>query len=249
MMKRLSVFLLIVLLSLFAKSVFALTGDEILKMAEDAMNAPQDRTATEKMLLIEADGTKKEREIRFYQKGSDKRLVVFLSPADVEGVGFLSLSEDRMYLYLPAFRKVRRIASHIKNEDFMGTDFSYEDMAETEYTDDYMATLENEEAAQYVLELRPRPDADVSYLKQRMWVDRKTLIPIKTEYYSKGGKLIKVMNAEKIEQVDGYWFPMQITMETVKTGHRTLLEIIEIKHDAGLSDNSFTERNLKRQAR
>ncbi len=248
-MKRLSMVLLIVLFSLIARSVFAQTGDEILKMAEDAMNAPQDRTATENMLLIKADGTKKQRKIRFYQKGSDKRLVVFLSPADVRGVGFLSLSEDRMYLYLPAFRKIRRIASHIKNEDFMGTDFSYEDMAETEYTDDYTATLENEGADQYVLELRPHPDPDVSYSRQRMWVDKKTFIPVRTEYYSKGGKLIKVMRAESIKEVDGYWFPMKITMKTVKTGHKTLLEIVDIKHDTGLSDRFFTERNLKRQAR
>ena len=70
----------------------------------------------------------------------------------------------------------------------MGTDFSYEDMAETEYTDDYTATLETEEANQYVLELKPRPDADVSYSKQRMWVDKETFIPIKTEYYSKREK-------------------------------------------------------------
>jgi outer membrane lipoprotein-sorting protein len=248
-MKTIKTVLTIALLFLVAKSGFALTGDEILKRAEDAMNAPKDRTATEKMVLMKADGAEKRRTIRFYQKGSDKRLVVFLSPADVKGVGFLSVSEDRMYLYLPAFRKVRRIASHIKNEDFMGTDFSYEDMAETEYTDEYLATLEQEEANQYVLELRPRPGADVSYSQQRMWVDKKTFIPTKTMYYSKGGKLVKEMTAEDIKEVDGYWFPMKITMKTVKTGHRTVLEVSVIKHDAGLSESFFTERNLKRQAR
>lgn len=234
---------------LFSQSAFALNGDEILKKAEDAMNAPLDRVATEKMTLLKADGSEKVRDVKFYQKGSDKRLVVFLSPADVKGVGFLSLSEERMYLYLPAFRKIRRIASHIKNEDFMGTDFSYEDMSETEYTDDYTATLIKEEAGQYILELTPRPDADVSYSKQITWVDKKTFIPTKTEYYSKGGKLAKVMRAEKIEQIDGYWFPMKMTMEKVKTGHRTLLEMVEIEHDSGLSDDFFTQRNLKRQAR
>lgn len=241
--------LLAALTCLNGKNVYALTGDELLKRAEDAMNAPQDRTATEKMTLIKADGSKKMREIRFYQKGSDKRLVVFLFPADVRGVGFLSLSEERMYLYLPAFRKVRRIASHIKNEDFMGTDFSYEDMAETKYTDDYTARLEKEEAGRYVLELSTRPDADISYSRQRMWVNKKTFIPVRTEYYSKGGKLIKVMTSENIEEVDGYWFPMKMTMETVKTGHRTVLEMVDIKHDTGLTDRFFTERNLKRQAR
>ena len=247
-MKKLSVIFLF-LLFLANGSAFALSGDEILKKAEDAINAPKDRVATEKMTLIKADGSEKHRELKFYQKGSDKRLSIFLAPADVKGVGFLSLSEERMYLYLPAFRKIRRIASHIKNEDFMGTDFSYEDMSETEYTDDYTATVAKEETGQYILELTPRPDADVSYSKQMMWVDKKTFIPTKTQYYSKRGKLVKVMSAEDIEQIDGYWFPLKITMETVKTKHRTLLEIVEIEHDTGLSDNFFTQRNLKRLAK
>ncbi len=248
-MKKLNIYVVTIIFALMAKSAFALTGDEILKRAENAMNAPQDRTATEKMTLIKSDGSEKLRVISFYQKGSDKRLVVFLSPADVKGVGFLSISEDRMYLYLPAFRKVRRIASHIKNEDFMGTDFSYEDMAETKYTDEYTATSEREEANQYVLELKPRPDADVGYSRQRMWVDKKTFIPVKTEYYSNEGKLIKVLTSEDVKQVDGYWFPMKMTMETIKTGHRTVLEMDEIKHDTGLSESFFTTRNLKKQAR
>ncbi len=257
-MKRLSIILLAaVLFLLTAKNVLALTGDEILKKAEEAMNAPRDRTVMEKMILIKADGSEKERTIRFYQKGSDKRLVIFLSPADIKGVGFLSISKDRMYLYLPAFRKVRRIASYIKNEDFMGTDFSYEDMAETKYTEDYTAilqqaqdhALEKEEPNQYILELKPRPGVDVSYSRQRMWVDKETFIPAKTEYYSPGGKLIKMFTAENIKQIDGYWFPMKMTMETVKTGHRTVLEVLDIKHDSGLADSFFTERNLKRQAR
>lgn len=248
-MKKLEIFILIALITFIAEGAYALTGDEILKKAEDAMNAPTDRTATEKMTLIKAGGSEKLREIRFYQMGSDKRMVVFLSPADVQGVSFLSLSEERMYLYLPAFRKVRRIASHIKNEDFMGTDFSYEDMAETEYSDDYTATLETESAGQYVLKLKPRSDADVGYSKQRMRIDKATFIPVKTEYYAEGGQLIKVLTSEDIKQVDGYWFPMKMTMETLKTGTRTILEMVEIKHDTGLSDRFFTTRNLKKQAR
>ncbi len=248
-MKGVKIALLVILFSLFTGNAYALTGDEILKKAEDALNAPKDRTVKERMILVKSDGSEKERSIIVYQKGRDKRLVVFLAPADVEGVGFLSLSEEQMYLYLPAFRKVRRIASHIKNEDFMGTDFSYEDMSETEFTDDYTGKLEMEGESQYVLSLEPKPNADVSYSKLRMWIDKKTFIPVKTEYFSKKGKPIKRSVTENIKNVDGYWFPMKWTMETLKSGHRTVLEMLEIKHDSGLSDNFFTTRNLKKQAR
>lgn len=248
-MKKLNVALTLTLIGLFASSVFALPANEILKKAEDTLNAPQDRTIKEKMTLIKSDGSQKERRVVIYQKGSDKRLVVFTEPADVKGVGFLSITDNQMYLYLPAFRKIRRIASHIKNENFMGTDFSYEDMSETKFSDEYSARLEKEETNQYLLELTPLPEADVSYAKLNMWVDKNTFIPVKTEYFSKQGKLIKRFVAEEIKNVDGYWFAMKAKMETLKSGHQTVLEVLEIQHDAGISDKFFNKRNLKKQAR
>lgn len=248
-MKRLLTIAIIALFTLNAENLLAQSGDEILKRTDEAINAPRDRTVKEQMTLIKADGTKKRRTIMFYQKGSDKILILFLLPADVKGVGFLSLSEDRMYLYMPAFRKIRRIASHIKNENFMGTDFSYEDMAETEYTDDYSAKIDKESAGTYTLELTPLPNADVSYSKLKMEVDKKTFLPLKIEFYSKRGRLIKRQTSMDLKKVDNYWIVGQVTMETIKTAHRTVLDLVEIKHDSGLSDRFFTTRNLKKLAR
>jgi outer membrane lipoprotein-sorting protein len=246
-----SVLALLILASVvfIPKDALTLTGDEVLKRAEDVMNAPKDRMMKEKMTLLKSGGSKKELTIVIHQKGVDKRLIVFLSPADVKGVGFLSLTENTMYLYMPAFRKIRRIASHIKNEGFMGTDFSYEDLSETRFTDEYSATLVKEEANVYVLELTPKSGADVGYSKQRMWVDKKTFFPAKTEYFSKRDVLIKRLTSEDVEKVDGYWVPMKMTMVTLKSGHRTVLETIEVEHDSGISDQFFTKRNLKKQAR
>jgi len=52
----------------------------------------------------------------------------FTAPASQAGIAFLSLPNDVMYMYLPAFGKERRIASSAKNQNFAGTDFSYDDM-------------------------------------------------------------------------------------------------------------------------
>lgn len=248
-MKKLNLILGLALVFFLPQSALALTGDEVLKRVEEVMNAPKDRTMKEKVTLLKSDGSKKELSIVISQKGSDKRLFVFLSPAELKGVSFLALTEDMMYIYMPAFRKIRRIASHIKNEGFMGTDFSYADMAGTKLTDDYSATLVKEEADLYVLDLIPKPGADVGYSKQRMWVNKKIFFPEKIEYFSKAGTLIKRMTNENMEKIDGYWVPMKITMETLKSGHKTVLETIEVKHDSGLSDKFFTKRNLKKQAR
>lgn len=236
-------------LLLLGENALALTGDEILKKMEVSVNAPKDRTLIQRMVLIKKDGSRKERKIKIYQKGTKKRLFVFLAPAGVKGVGFLSLSDEKMYLYMPAFRKIRRIASHIKNENFMGTDFSYEDLAEAEYTKNYTARLEKEENGQYLIESTPRPGVKVSYSKQRILVDKKSFVPKRIEYYGKDGTLEKILLGEDIKQVGGYWLAGKMTMQNVNNKHQTVLEILEIQHDTKLKDKMFSKRNLKRLGR
>ncbi|MCK4330296.1 outer membrane lipoprotein-sorting protein [candidate division WOR-3 bacterium] len=221
-------------------------GDEILKKAENAINAPKDRTATMKLTLIDKDGDSKVRDIKIWQLGKEKRLIKFLSPADVKGVGFLVLSDNEMYLYMPAFKKIRRIASHVKNESFMGTDFSYNDIGKCQYTKDFTAEIKEETEKEYVLELIPLPKSDVDYTKLIMWVSKSNHIPSKVEYYNKKGTLLKVMKNENIEKVDGYWTPKKIIMEIIKTRHKTVMELIMVVHDTGLEDDIFTKRMLKR---
>ena len=139
-MKKISLFMLLILMvtlastQLYAQNLSAL---DILKKADAVVNAPQDMHQFSRMILIDKDGDEKVRNSEMYQMGDEKRLVRFLSPADQKGIGFLSLPDDVMYLYLPAFHKIRRIASHVKNENFAGTDFSYDDMSSFQYAEEY----------------------------------------------------------------------------------------------------------------
>jgi len=224
-------------------------GGAILAKVDSIANAFRDMTAVEKMTLIDKDGSPKERGVKIYQKGNELRLVRFLSPADVRGVGFLRLAEDRLYLYLPAFRKVRRIASSVKNENFMGTDFSYEDMSRNEYAKDYAARLIETRETQYVLELTPLPGADVPYGRLVIFVDTSNYVVRKVEYYNTAGKLQKILTIDNIERIDGYWFGKRMEMENIKDKHRTILELSEIKFDQNLPGSLFSERNLKRPER
>jgi outer membrane lipoprotein-sorting protein len=230
-----------------AGRLLAQDAQTILARVDSVMNAPKDMVALEKMTLIDKGGSEKARDMKLYQKGSQWRLVRFLTPADVRGVSFLRLAEDRMYLYLPAFRKVRRIASSIKNEDFMGTDFSYEDMSQTEFTPDYEAKLAAGDSEElYVLELTPKPKADVSYSKLVLSVRKDNFVYTKVEYYNKSGKLEKVLTVENIEKIGPYWVGKRMEMTNRRKNHRTLLILSEIQFDQNLKDAVFTERNLKR---
>ena len=66
----------------------------------------------------------------------DKSLSIFDKPRDVKGTAFLSFSHtkgaDDQWLYLPALKRVKRIASRNKSGPFMGSEFSFEDLASFE---------------------------------------------------------------------------------------------------------------------
>ena len=220
----------------------------VLTQIDKVLNAPEDLEAREAMTLIENDGTRKTREVRLYQKGSDLRLVQFLAPADIRGVGFLRRSADQLYLYLPAFRKVRRIASSATREDFVGTDFTYEDLAQSRYADDYRATDLRVEGDQYVLEVVPRPEADVSYDRLTLRADTANFVLRRVEYY-RDDTPVKVMTVDDVTQIRGYWIGQRMEMTDRRSGHRTVLELSEVTFDQGLSEDLFSERYLKRPIR
>jgi outer membrane lipoprotein-sorting protein len=225
---------------------FAQSGDEILAKVEHAMNAPKDRTAVVSMTITSKDGTVKKRGMKILQKGTDKKLFVFLSPADVKGVGFLVIDDDTMYLHTPAFGKIRRIASHVKNENFMGTDFSYNDMSESKYPEKYSAEISSSEGDRYVLTCTPRAGVKTDYSKLVMEVDKQTFIPMSVKMYNKSNKLFKVMTNTKVESIDGYPTPKHIEMKDVLRDHTTVMNLDTGEHDTGLTKKTFSKRKLKK---
>ena len=85
------------------------------------------------MILIDKKGNKRVRKLKTYglEQGKDsKSLMFFISPADVKNTGFLTYDydesgkDDDQWLYLPALRKTKRIASGDKSGSFMGSDLN-----------------------------------------------------------------------------------------------------------------------------
>ena len=220
---------------------------QILQEVEDSLNAPIDREATLKMQLIDKAGNTKNRELTILQKGPEKRLIRFNAPADVKGVGFLVLEDDLMYLYMPAFAKVRRIASHVKNENFMGTDFTYDDMSQSDYVENYTPVLKDETDQHYILDLTPKPESEIEYSKLIMWANKQTMLPDTVEFYDRSNRLLKTMIQTETKQIDGYWTPQHIEMTDVQDQHKTIMELVNVKHNQGVSDKKFTQRYLKRK--
>ncbi len=237
---------LLVVILLLVGNLLAQNAQEIVAKADAVVNAPKDQKATMKMVLIDKNGNKKERKAEFLQKGSEKRIMRFIAPADQKGIAFLGLPNDVQYLYMPAFHKVRRIASHVKNTKFAGTDFTYDDLSSFEFSKDYNAKLIDQDDKSWILELTPKPGVKKDYGKLKMWVRKDNYYPFKIEYYDKGGNLWKVMERRKIEKIGKYWFSKEMELKDLKEDHKTIMSLENVEFDIGLKDKLFTKRYLKR---
>ena len=224
--------------------VFALTGDEVLQKVDEAL-VHDNQVARLSMILTDKSGITQNREIELFQKEGGKRLIRFLKPADIKGVTFLSLPGDEMYIYMPALGKVRRIASHTKNQSFMGSDFSYEDMGGEKFSKESNVKVFKEEGNNYLLEV-PSTKKDASYSILKMVVNKETFIASKIEFYDKAGRLYKVMTNSSVENVEGKWVAKEIKMENKQNQHTTQLKMIKISFDQNLSDDIFTQRNMQK---
>ena len=223
-----------------------LTASQILEKVDEIHCAPEDQTATMKLVLIDKNSNEQTRTIKMIQKGADKRVGKFLSPADQKGIGFLSLPDGIMYVYLPEYKKTRRIASHVKNTKFAGTDFTYEDMEAKKLSDEWSPQLEGSEDGFYILSLTAKDGINTDYGKQRIWVNKDTFFPEKTDLYDRGNNLRKVITSEEIEQIDGYWTAKVTVMEDLKTKHKTKMILEEVVYDSGIKESVFTERFLEK---
>jgi outer membrane lipoprotein-sorting protein len=237
---------------LFSTStVFALTVDEIMdKMEETAPDFTTQKTISE-MILIDKDGKEETREmIMFSQKGEDEKtstLMRFLSPKSVKGVTLLNIDDgEKIYLYMPAYNKARRIASSSKGDEFMGTGLSYEDMSMNFEDKDYEKKLLEETESEFIIEVIPSEE-DTSYKKIILTVDKEKFYTKKVEFYDINENLIRTLEITKIKIDDkGKITPMEIVFTDVEENQKTKIVIKEIEYDIELPSSFFSIRTLKK---
>jgi outer membrane lipoprotein-sorting protein len=239
-------FLTMILLALSALNTNAQTATEILKKTDGVMYAPKDQAAKIKIILTDKKGNQQEREAEYIQKGSEMRLFKFTAPASQMGISFLSLPDDIMYLYLPAYEKERRIASHVKNQTFAGTDFSYDDMESKPLADEYDAELLSQTADAWKLKLVPKSGMESDYSRLEIAVNKDNNYLRQADYYDRGGQKIKQLVNKKIEKIDGYWAATNVEMTDLVKEHSTIFQSSQLSFDNNLTAEDFTVREMKK---
>lgn len=184
----------------------------------------------------------------------DKGLTVFEQPADVRGTRFLSHSHtvgsDDQWLYLPALKRVKRIASRNKSGPFMGSEFAYEDMSSFELEKYKFNYLRDEACGNdltcFVVEQFPT-DKNSGYTRQIVWVDQTEYRVIKSEFYDRKNSLLKTLTNDDYEQYLGqYWRPNSLKMVNHQSGKSTDLVVESLKFKVDLTDKDFDKNRLAR---
>jgi hypothetical protein len=233
-----------------------LTGREIMLRVDDRPDG-DDRKSLMRMILINKRGHKRERLILSYSRdyGKDtKNIMYFKIPADVKGTGFLSWEyddpskDDDRWLYLPALKKVRRISGSSKNDYFMGSDFTYDDMGGRSGDEDNHTLIKEESVGQkscWVIQSVPIKK-DYMYSKVIHWIDKESYFSVKAEFYDRSGNLLKVLKLLDIRKQDGFWTAFKWLMDNHQKKHQTLLELESMEYNLGINESMFRVSTLER---
>lgn len=239
-----------------------MTGRQIMELV-DARDDGDLATQDMRMILIDKNGSQRKRTIRTLRKdmGEDTySIMFFLDPADVKDTGFLTYDydederDDDQWLYLPALKKTKRIASGDKSGSFMGSDFSYADMTDRPLDFyDYKLIKETELAGApvWIVEAVPNTEKEIDetgYTKQIVFVRKDNYVVVRSKSWLKKGGRNKYFDVKKLEEIDGIWTPTEMTMTTKKgkkTLHKTLLISDNVRYGQDLDDDDFSVRRLE----
>lgn len=220
-----------------------------------------DSRASLKMILGTKDGQQRAvRELdskaleRTQGTDGDKSLIVFRAPKDVQNTALLTYNHvtgnDDQWIYLPALKRVKRIASANRSGPFMGSEFAYEDFAAAEIEKFTYKWLKDEPCGQmtcHVIERVPTY-SNSGYARQVVWMDQPELRVQRVDYYDKRNKLLKTLTSSQWKQYENkFWRAHDMNMVNHQTGKTTRLTWGPFQLKTGLSPNDFTETSLARQ--
>ena len=186
-----------------------------------------------------------------WERGRKESLVRILAPKKEEGVGSLKI-DYQMWNYLPRVERIIKIPPSMMMSSWMGSDFTNDDLVkESSIVEDYshtlLGTVDLDGTDAFKIEAIPKPEAPVVWGKLYFFVREKDYVPLRQEYFSESGELVRYLNFSDIKRMGGRLLPTVWEMVPLnKKGKKTIVNLIQIQFDLPLKDELFTLRNLKK---
>jgi hypothetical protein len=224
----------------------------------------KDSRAEMRMRLFDRQGRVRERVMTLLARrdpAGDKTLVRFTYPNDIKNTGFLVWehpgADDERFLYLPALGRVRRIPGAEKQESFVGSDLSFEDIGGRDVAD-YTYAFANPAATwsapdgstheAWALESRAK-DTNADYPRSVSLVRKDSFVIVHADMYNARNERVKVFDVKSLSRVDGIWTVFSLAVANERDKTRTELETTSIRYNVGLSEADFSRRQLEQSSR
>lgn len=230
----------------------------------DARDDGDNQTSDMEMILIDKQGQKRVRRLAIFSKDKEAdtlKLMFFKHPANVKDTAFLTYDyddtskDDDQWLYLPALRKTKRIASTDKSGSFMGSDLNYSDMTKRNL-EDFDFTLKKEMMVNgvktWLIESIPRNRKvieETGYKKSFIIVRQDNYVVVRAVHWEEDGGYLKYLDVKNLQQIDGIWVSteMHITRKKEKNlVHKTILKLTNVKFNQKLDVDLFTVRQMEK---
>ena len=181
---------------------------------------------------------------RVLSKGNSNTVVMVTEPASERGQIMLMKGRD-LWVFMPDVSQPIRISLSQR----LTGQVANGDLARANFAGDYIPTLVGEETVDgrraHLLELAAR-DRSVTYAKVRYWVAADDQHPLKAEFYSLSGKLLKTALYQDFREMAGRVRPTRLVIDdALKAGERSILtyQSMDLRD---LPERMFTSEYLKR---
>jgi len=221
----------------------AASAQEIVRRADDARFPQQGFEVLVKIQTTQG-GQREERLFKVLSKGNENTIVMTLEPASERGQILLMKGRD-LWMFLPRVSQpvrlslAQRLIGQVSNGDIARANFS----------GDYSAKVTGTEKAGretlYVLDL-VAVDRSGAYQRVRYWVAQSTFRPVKAEFYSLSGRLLKTCEYTGYQQLGGKVRPTKLVMvDALNKGEQSVLDYSAMK-PRELPDRVFSKEYLRR---
>lgn len=217
------------------------------------------------LTLISRDHTVQKRDLvvtsRLQRNGVYSDLFTrFTYPGDIRGTEFLERQHpsghDNLWIYLPALHNVRRIVSNDKRDSFFGTDFSYGDILPSRVADYHYQLLGSAVVRGhpcYIVQSIPvsrHIARQTGYGRKVSWIRKDDFVTLKTVFYGRSGRKLKILEAYDVRAIGSHghhWEALRETMTNVRTGHRTIYIVRDLRVGIKAPRRYFSVRTLMRR--
>jgi len=238
----------------------ALTAQEVLSADEIMINAKNRITSDtvssrSRMVITAKNGGTTERKIDQYSKDGPngaRTVIIFQEPRNVAGTRFLTMDtksgNSDQWIFLPSLGKVRRIAASDSGGNFMGTDFSYDDISSMDRDvtlDTHILLREEVLNGKQCYVIQSIPKTKYQYSKTITWIEKNNYLIHKAEMYNQRNEVVKIMEMSDYKDIQGRLSPLQTKISTVAAGTSTTIYMEIMKYDDPIPEGVFTTTYLE----